>query len=121
MLRLNRDVLLLIFKELNNDNNSLFSCLFVDRNWCETVVPVLWRNPWIRQEGTKYVTLFNVILSHLSEESRRNLKNQGINDLIAEEYQKPLFNYIYFWKYLELSFLESVISSIQVEESKNLL
>jgi hypothetical protein len=120
MLHLNRDVFLLIFEELKNDRNSLFSCLFVDRNWCEMVVPILWRNPWTRQEGQKYITLFNVILSHLSEESRHNLNNQGIN-LITETYQRPLFNYIYFWKYLEISFLESIISSKQVEKSEKFI
>ncbi|GES84971.1 hypothetical protein GLOIN_2v1784962 [Rhizophagus clarus] len=71
MLQLNKDILYLIFKELQNDKRSLFSCLTVDRNWCETTVPILWRNPW----KLKRKILSNVIISHLSDESIENLKS----------------------------------------------
>ncbi|EXX68272.1 hypothetical protein RirG_106740 [Rhizophagus irregularis DAOM 197198w] len=47
---LNKDVLLLIFEELQDDSKSLFSCLMVNRLWCEVAVPVLWRNPWSYSE-----------------------------------------------------------------------
>jgi hypothetical protein len=53
-------------------------------------------------------TLLSVILLHLLEESRNILKNQGINDLITEKYKHPLFNYINFWKELNLIFLGRV-------------
>src|SRR5581483_548365 len=62
-----------------------------------------------------------VILLHLSEESKDILKNRGINDLITETYQRPLFNYINFWKYLDLdlivSLIKSTIHSRNIEES----
>ncbi|PKC62489.1 hypothetical protein RhiirA1_465080 [Rhizophagus irregularis] len=48
--------------------------------------------------------LFDVIFLHLSEESRNILKNRGINNLIIETNQRPLFNYINFWKELNLNF-----------------
>ncbi|GBC05209.1 hypothetical protein RclHR1_00610021 [Rhizophagus clarus] len=119
MTYLNKDILILIFEELENDSKSLYSCLLVNRTWCELVVPILWRNPYISSNNPKIVSLFNVILLYLSEESRDALKNQGINNLITEKvYERPLFNYIYFWKYLELSFLESLISSKEFEKLK---
>ncbi|CAB5356871.1 unnamed protein product [Rhizophagus irregularis] len=79
-------------------------------------MPVLWRNPSenIDSSLTARKLLFNVILLHLSEESRDILKNQGVNKLINEvmnKYQRPLFDYLSFWKYLDLYFLEIVISS----------
>ncbi|EXX78307.1 hypothetical protein RirG_016160 [Rhizophagus irregularis DAOM 197198w] len=46
MPNLNKDILFLIFEELQNDPKSLFSCLMVNRLWCETAVPILWRYPW---------------------------------------------------------------------------
>src|SRR5436190_1865913 len=46
MSKLNKDILFLIFEELQDDSKSLFSCLMVNRLWCETVIPVLWRNHW---------------------------------------------------------------------------
>src|SRR2546430_6947356 len=100
MSSLNKDVLFLIFKELKNDKNSLHSCILVNRTWCLTAVPNLWENPgqyFMIGENSKEL-LFNVIILHLSEESRDILKNQGINNPITKTYQRPLFNYINFWK-----------------------
>ena len=45
MLTLDNDVLFLIVKKLQNDKKSLHSCLLVDRTWCGTTVPILWKNP----------------------------------------------------------------------------
>src|SRR5207247_1515066 len=46
-------------------------------------------------------------------------KNQGINNLITETYQRPLFNYINFWKYLNLSLIESIITSKNIENNSD--
>src|SRR6266496_3742757 len=120
MLCLNKDVLFLIFEELKNDEKSLYSCLLVNRTWCITAVPILWRDPdqsYFLSDNSMNI-LFNVILLHLSEESRDILKNQGINNIITETYKRPLFNYINFWKYLDLSLIENIISSKMIKKSK---
>src|SRR5205823_3598250 len=41
-----------------------------------------------------------------------------INNLITDTYQRPLFNYINFWKYLNLFLIESIIYSKNIEEFK---
>ena len=94
MLSINEDVLFLIIKELRNDRKSLHSCLLVDRTWCEITIPILWKNPWkfCPIDSAESILLFNVILLHLSEESRENLKKQKI-DLFTETHQRPLFNF----------------------------
>ncbi|PKY45545.1 hypothetical protein RhiirA4_460163 [Rhizophagus irregularis] len=94
MIQLDEDILLLVLGELKNDKKSLYSCLLVSRTWCVITGPILWRNP----------------------KSRDILKNQGINNFITETYL-PLFNYISFWKCLELQFLEDIISSKRIEKS----
>ncbi|GET65772.1 hypothetical protein GLOIN_2v1870945 [Rhizophagus irregularis DAOM 181602=DAOM 197198] len=77
----------------------------VNRTWCEVAIPMLWKNPMQNTLSKKAESnLFDVIFSHLSEESRNILKNRGINNLIIETNQRPLFNYINFWKELNLSF-----------------
>ena len=98
MSKFNEDVLFLIFEELKNDKKSLYSCLLVNRTWCVTAVPILWTNPDRHPLTMKAKSkLFNVILLHLSEESKDILKNLGINNLVTEIYhQHPLFNYILF-------------------------
>ncbi|PKK64012.1 hypothetical protein RhiirC2_811789 [Rhizophagus irregularis] len=120
MWRFNEDLLFLIFEKLKNDKKSLYSCLLVNRTWCVTAVPFLWRNPsqfYYATDNSKNI-LYNVILLHLSKESRVILKNQGMNNLITDTtYQRPLFDYISFWKYLELYILEDVISSKMIEKS----
>jgi hypothetical protein len=121
---LNEDVLSLILEELKDDKKSLYSCLFVNRIWCVITIPILWRNPnpqyHFNPYGLYYTfdfnnstkILFDKILLHLSEETRNTLNNQGINinNLIKKTYKRPLFNYINFWKYLNLLFIENMIN-----------
>ena len=75
MLKLNKDVLFLIFEELQNDKASLLSCLLVNRTWCEIIVLILWKNPWFYiKELEKKKSQFNVIISHLSNETKENFR-----------------------------------------------
>ncbi|CAG8579642.1 uncharacterized protein OCT59_027105 [Rhizophagus irregularis] len=114
MLWLCNDIIVLILKELQDDTKSLYSCLLINRTWCRLTVPILWQNPSNKKGYISYKVcniLFNVILSHLSEESRNNLKYQGI-DLFKEIYQRPLFNYISFWRHLNLYVLENIMENV---------
>ncbi|POG74029.1 hypothetical protein GLOIN_2v1873941 [Rhizophagus irregularis DAOM 181602=DAOM 197198] len=94
--------------QLKHDKKSLYSCLFVNKTWCETVVPILWENPGqYHSYSSSMNKLFKTIILHLSEESRDNL---GIDiNSITETYQRPLFNYIDYWKFLDISFIEDLI------------
>jgi hypothetical protein len=104
MSKLNNDVLYLIFKELKNDGKTLFSSLLVNKTWCETIIPILWNNPWkfLKEEKEKF--LFNVIISHLSDELKNNL-GKNVENL----YQKPLFNYISYCRYLNYNHIGNII------------
>ena len=117
MLFLNKDVLFLIFEELKNDKKSLYSCLLVNRTWCITAVPILWKNPGQYLLTDNAGSLFDVILLHLSVESRDNLRNQGINLFTETYYKPPLFNYINFWRHLNLQLLESMINEDNIKKS----
>ena len=117
MSKLNRDILFLIFKELQEDKNSLNSCLLVNKTWCEIIIPILWKNPLMYLNAEKIELQFNTIISHLSNETRRNLDSQGINLPIVQ--QKPLLDYISFCKCLNLGKLKQGIFSIKnIEFSK---
>src|SRR3954452_13723834 len=93
MSKLNKDILFMIFNELfhDYDYNSLFSCLLVNRYWCETAVPILWRNPW-RYQMKEYQkkSLFNIIVSFISEESKEFLTSV----LPPSTYDIPSFDYL---------------------------
>ncbi|RGB22081.1 hypothetical protein C1646_776673 [Rhizophagus diaphanus] len=107
MPELNKDVIFLILKELQDDVKSLYPYLLINKTWCETTVPILWKNPVNRYYEIDKVNnnLFNVIISHISEESKENLKNQGI-EIFTKTYKRPSFNYISYWRHLDLLFLQ---------------
>jgi hypothetical protein len=108
MLKLNRDILFLILEELEHDKNSLYSCLLINRTWCEITVPILWKKPIVLTDAAKKA-LINVIILHLSEESKDILKNQGV-DFFTKPHQRPLFNYMSYCRYLDLSYLEDLMN-----------
>jgi hypothetical protein len=120
MSKLNEDVLFLITENLKNDKITLHSCILVNTTWCKVTIPILWEIPgrFSLSKKTNDI-LFKVILSHLSEESRDTLKNQGIN-IFTETSKKPLFNYISLWRCLNLELLlETMLTSKNIEKSKN--
>src|SRR3954454_13775995 len=96
MSKLNGDVLYLITRELQNDKNTLYSCLLVNKTWCEIIIPILWKNPW--KDGNEKF-LFNIIFSYLSDELMNKLR-QDINLVLTNSYKRPLFDYISFCKHL---------------------
>src|SRR3954453_8564109 len=118
MSKLNIDVLYLIFEELKYDNITLYSCLSVNKVCFKLIIPILWKNPWNYLGSVKEELLFNVFISHLSDETKEHLKGQYIN-LPSEAQQKPLLNYISFCRHLDICVLERIISdNINIKESK---
>jgi hypothetical protein len=109
MSKLYRDILYLIFKEMQYDKNYLASCLTVNKTWCEIVIPILWRNPWEHLTQKKERLLLKIIISYLSDETRNNL-SQHYN-FFTNSYKKPLFNYISFCRYLDLEIIEKLLTN----------
>src|ERR1051325_2828781 len=104
MSKLNKDVLFLILEEFQYDSKSLYSCLSVNRTLCKIAVSILWKNP-LGFFPTDYAEtlLFDVILLHLPKEFRDN-------GILVEQYRQPSFNYIGFWKHLDLQDLYRMIA-----------
>ncbi|GBC30733.1 uncharacterized protein OCT59_015881 [Rhizophagus irregularis] len=104
MSKLNGDILYLIFKELEDDKMTLISCLSVNKIWCEIIIPIFWNDPWKYLSRGREKLLLEVIISHLSDESRDNLSKY-----LIKSFKKPLFNYISFCKILNLIEIEKII------------
>jgi hypothetical protein len=121
MSKLYTDVLCLIFEKFQDDKDdkkSLISCLSVNITWCEIIIPILWQNPWKYLKSGKEKTLLKVIISHLSDELRDNLSQD--NDFLIDSYKRPLFNYISFWRHLNLERIERIFNAhIHFKEIKN--
>lgn len=75
MNKLPYEILHNIFKLFSNDRQNLFSFLFVNRNWCKIIIPILWSHPLFKPK------LITVILSYLNKEDSiprldRNLRKE---------------------------------------------
>jgi hypothetical protein len=119
MSNLNRDVLYLIIVQLQDDANTLCSCLLVSKTWCEIIIPILWKNPWkyFKRKNEMSLSLLKVIFSHLSNVSRNKL---GKLKLLTNSYQEPSFNYISLCRHLDLDEIQSIINKNISEKSERL-
>ncbi|GBB87646.1 hypothetical protein RclHR1_01410029 [Rhizophagus clarus] len=109
MSKLYRDILYLIFEELQYDKVTLVSCLMVNKIWCEIAVSILWKNPWedLTHEGE--ILLLNVIVSHLLSPDNTRINNtNSFFSFFTNSYKKPLFNYVRFCKHLNLETIEDI-------------
>src|SRR5436190_11356389 len=105
MSRLNKDILFLIFEELQDDSKSLFSCLMVNRLWCETVIPILWRNPW-RYTFDYYIksSLYSIVVFYLPDDIKKFLTREGSSVLD----QSLAFDYLSFCKSINVDNINSI-------------
>ncbi|RIA87135.1 hypothetical protein C1645_828241 [Glomus cerebriforme] len=120
MSKLDIDILYYIFQELNEDKNSLFSCLLINKLCCELVIPILWRHPikyfipfnvYLLEEGKK---LFDIIILHLSEASKKLLINKNIIIISTKQQKQKLsFNYVSFCKYI---CIQKIFSYVYIHE-----
>src|ERR1043165_5164617 len=81
--RLPADCLREIFEFLQDDTKSLHSFLLVNRLWCETTVPILWRDTKNWLSNSKFndkstQILFTTLSSCLPENSKKLLSDNGI-------------------------------------------
>ena len=111
-----------IFEYLENDKNSLHSCLLVNRLWCEVVARILWRNFLSHQHDTNY-WLINTLVACLSDESKGLLYMNRI--FIPTPTPKlPFINYISFIKILLIhkinQIIEGTLESRKVKTSQSL-
>lgn len=112
MAKLTHDCLYIIFEELEDDNNTLYSCLLMNRTICETVIPILWRDPWkFCQNNNKLKILYNTIISLLPPDSKLLLINNDIN-IFNTFSPKPLFNYISYLKTLNAIDIDNMIKDL---------
>src|SRR6266498_3222859 len=88
-----------IFEHLE-DKVDLYSCLLVNRLWCEISVRILWTN----------IQNYNTLISCLPNESKEILRKNKI--ILTPTSNPPLFNYILFIKSLSINKLEKKIKNI---------
>ncbi|RIA98966.1 hypothetical protein C1645_588243 [Glomus cerebriforme] len=111
MAKLNEDILFLLFEELQDDPKSLFSCLMVNKFWCETTIPILWRNPWNYENNINYKnksSLYHIIINSLSNDKKEFLKSQEVQ-LPPISRHPILFDYLSFCKGINVNVINDII------------
>ena len=114
MVKLNVDCLHLIFNELENQN-SLYSCLLVNKEWCNIVVPILWKkhswnaNLLYNNCGEPERKLFNTIISCLPSSSKKLLSDNDFKSF-STILSKPIsFNYISFCEFPNPKIVDKIV------------
>ncbi|GBB89105.1 hypothetical protein RclHR1_01580006 [Rhizophagus clarus] len=82
----------------------------VNRLWCETVIPILWKNPWcynINYQNKK--SLYSVITSYLTDDIKEFLIRQEIL-LPSILHQSLLFDYLSFCRSVDIDKLNTIVS-----------
>src|SRR3954453_3288350 len=111
MINFKVDFFNLIFNELR-DKNSLHSCLLVNKEWCNIVVPILWKEYSLHGENSQNEKLFNTILSCLPSSSKQLLFYNDIKLPSTILLKTPLFNYIRFCKFPKTDFINKIIKMV---------
>src|ERR1051325_3210123 len=91
MSKLSFDCLNEIFECLEKDKVTLYSCLLVNRLWCEVSVRILWTSVWN----------YDTLIACLPDESKEILYKNGIITSTSTS-KPPLFNYVEFIRNLEI-------------------
>ncbi|GBB86749.1 hypothetical protein RclHR1_13150005 [Rhizophagus clarus] len=97
MLKLPTDCLNEIFEFLENDKFTLYSCILVNRFWCEVSVRIFWRDIW-----NYSISNFRTLVACLPNESKEILYKNGII-ISTPTLKTPIFNYASFCKNLSVN------------------
>ncbi|GBC06286.1 hypothetical protein RclHR1_06740002 [Rhizophagus clarus] len=125
-----------IFEELKDDKEDLHSCLLVNRHWCKNIIDILWKQPFrflytckkescqcnnekaIKRQFQAY-NLLETYLSCFMFNEEIKISSQRRQDRDRPNYNRPIFNYIQYLKYLDFEELHNAIIDWIQFASKN--
>ncbi|GBC29950.2 hypothetical protein GLOIN_2v1784405 [Rhizophagus irregularis DAOM 181602=DAOM 197198] len=101
-----------IFDYLENDKITLYSCLLVNRLWCEIAVRILWKDVFCSSTPCPRVvlSLLSPIIACLPNESKDLLYKNGIF-FKTSTWKPPLFNYASYCKILSINKIDQMIQN----------
>src|ERR1043165_1796764 len=105
------DCIVEILEYLRNDKKSLFSNLFVNRTWCQLIIPLLWCQPF---EDIRNSVIIETLILCLSKQEKTALleKLGGFRKKLKFNIGKsPLFDYPLYIRDLDYRRLEVLIEN----------
>jgi hypothetical protein len=114
-----------IFDYLEKDKVTLYSCLLVNRLWCEVAVRILWKDVLCSSipRPKELLSLLSPLIACFPNESKDFLYNNGII-FTTSTWKAPLFNYISYCKILSINKIDQMIQHAFLQNSnsdKNLI
>jgi hypothetical protein len=114
---LNADCFTEILEYLENDKNTLHSCLLVNHLLCKVSVEILWRNIWnFKLNSNAQLQIINILFACLPNKSKKLLCEDGT--IFIPTSKPPLFDYASFFKALSIGDITIMVKLFQ--ESKKL-
>ncbi|PKK64662.1 hypothetical protein RhiirC2_787189 [Rhizophagus irregularis] len=95
-----------IIQYFRDDIPTLRSCILVNRFWCQTAIPLLWKDPF-SIKNPKNFHFIEIYLHKINEEDKTQLNRCGINNNVFPS--KTLFNYSNFIKCINTRNMCSII------------
>src|SRR5437868_5089939 len=117
--QLNADCLDKIFEFLEKDRATLYSCLLVNRLWCEVSVRILWRDIWRYTNTERLSKIGLTILTCLPKSSKKYLNENGIS-ILPSTLKPPIFNYITFCKAISIDKIGKIVFQTSSTKATNL-
>ncbi|GBB83352.1 hypothetical protein RclHR1_10080005 [Rhizophagus clarus] len=97
----------IIMNNLQNDVNTLYSCILVNRRFCRIFIPILWKNPFkfVKKEK-KLIEIFNTLIHCLELTDKQQLITERLINIVElPTTLKAYFKYHSFIKEFELNSL----------------
>ncbi|GBC08391.1 hypothetical protein RclHR1_08080005 [Rhizophagus clarus] len=115
MSHLIEDCLRIVIFKLQDDPDSLYSCILVNRLWCRITVPILWKNP-LAFNNISHDKFYVTIINMLSSSSKKLL---FINKIVLPSpttSRRPLFNYLSFLSQILPDLINGIIVMLIKDE-----
>jgi hypothetical protein len=98
-----------IIQYFRKDFSTLYSCILINRSWCDLTIPLLWEDPFSRGYFGNH-QFIEIYLNKLNKDVKTKLYEYGVNNNLVSS-NTLLFNYPSFIKYLDI---DKILVSVQM-------
>jgi hypothetical protein len=102
---------------LQDDIKTLFTCLFINKLWCQITVPILWRDPWkfkiwdTSSSKDRYKLMLNILILFLSDDIKSLIIQPKYSFRRTIDYNtSTLFNYPSFCKNFSIHHINKMVN-----------
>ncbi|RIA91421.1 hypothetical protein C1645_822122 [Glomus cerebriforme] len=107
---------------LHTTHKILYSCILVNKLFCENAIPILWRNPWNpnsnKSKNNTYKkfsitkTILSCLLHHYHQEQQQQQQQDKEDTFgiicLKNSIKEPLFDYLSYCRYIDYQDIEKV-------------